>query len=66
MGVGQATVYGRRDPVVSKAVIEEVVGWKLEEFHDAQTGFANLAEAEKTTTKKVLQKYLDAAPHVPK
>jgi hypothetical protein len=59
-------VYGRRDPVVSKALIDEVVAWKLEEFHDAQTGFANLAEAEKTTTKKVLQKHLAHAPHVPK
>ena len=38
-------MYGRRDPVVNVGIVEETVAWKLAEFHDAQSGFANLTDS---------------------
>lgn len=64
----QATVYGRRDPVVNVKIIEDTVRWKLEEFHDAQSGFANLTDSAlgDKRTQKVVEQHLEDAEYVPK
>ena len=61
----QATVYGRSDPVVDVKVVEETVSWKLAEFKDAQSGFANLTGGDHQVSD-VVQCYIKDAPFVPK
>jgi ATPase family AAA domain-containing protein 3A/B len=41
----QATVYGRQTPTLTLSILEDVVRWKLDEFHDTKSGFSNLTHA---------------------
>lgn len=71
----QATAYGRREALVTVGVVRETVAWKLDEFRDAKSGFANLTDAAAHITAgagagagaaDLVQQHLQSAAYVPK
>lgn len=57
-------MYGRRDPVVTIAVVEETVAWKLAEFNDTVSGFANLTgDTADVAVETVVRKHMKEAAY---